>query len=119
MQYEVYRHNQASDEDFQYIDALFKRVLHEDKDLCNAAQKNLNAGVFVNGQMHPQLEMGPLYLHQLVKSLVVAHRSEEEKKKQEIWPARQQVSSSSITVEEMDFCSSLACTPEQKSVLAW
>lgn len=28
----------------------------EDKQLCNAAQRNLSAGVFVNGQLHPQAE---------------------------------------------------------------
>ncbi|KAJ5682107.1 uncharacterized protein N7477_002047 [Penicillium maclennaniae] len=62
MEYEVYRHNEASDYDFEYIDSFFKRVLDEDKYLCNAAQKNLNAGVFVNGQLHPRLESAPLFL---------------------------------------------------------
>ncbi|GAB1205015.1 hypothetical protein APSETT445_003681 [Aspergillus pseudonomiae] len=49
-------HNEASNEDFTYIDEFFKQVLREDKDLCNAAQKNLNAGVFVNGELHPRAE---------------------------------------------------------------
>ena len=56
MEYEVYRHNEASDEDFNYISEFFKQVLREDKDLCNAAQKNLNAGIFTNGQLHPENE---------------------------------------------------------------
>lgn len=56
MEYDVYRHNDASNEDFTYINEFFKQVLREDKDLCNAAQKNLNAGVFVNGELHPRAE---------------------------------------------------------------
>lgn len=56
MEYEVYRHNDASDEKFTYIDEMFKQVLKEDKDLCNAAQKNLNAGIFNNGELHPRVE---------------------------------------------------------------
>lgn len=56
MEYEVYRHQSASDEDFNDIDQIFKVVMGEDKELCNAAQLNLSAGVFVNGQLHPQAE---------------------------------------------------------------
>lgn len=56
MEYEVYRHNDASDETFEYINQIFKVVLREDKDLCNGAQKNLNAGIFTNGQLHPRVE---------------------------------------------------------------
>lgn len=56
MEYEVYRNETASDNDFHEIDQLFKVVMAEDKQLCNAAQRNLNAGVFVHGQLHPQAE---------------------------------------------------------------
>jgi hypothetical protein len=47
----------ASDEDFNNISDCFKHILKKDKDLCNAAQKNLNAGVSVNGELHPWVEM--------------------------------------------------------------
>ncbi|RFN53490.1 cytochrome p450 oxidoreductase [Fusarium flagelliforme] len=67
MEYEVYRHKDASDEDFKTIDEMFKRILAEDKWLCNNAQKNLNAGVFVNGEMHPKLEQGPLYFQHRIR----------------------------------------------------
>lgn len=53
MEYEVYRHKNATDEEFHKIDSFFKQVLKEDKDLCNAVQKNFSAGVFVNGKLHP------------------------------------------------------------------
>lgn len=56
MEYEVYRHQSASDEDFNEIDQLFKQVMGEDKVLCNAAQRNLNTGIFMSGQLHPQAE---------------------------------------------------------------
>ncbi|GFF68446.1 hypothetical protein IFM47457_02067 [Aspergillus lentulus] len=104
MEYEVYRHINASDEDFEYIDSFFKRVLDEDKHLCNAAQKNLNAGVFVNGQLHPDLESAPLFFQNTVRTLLRSHRDEERKMKREIWPARQH-SAGQATAEDIAFCS--------------
>lgn len=56
MQYEVYRNRKSSDEDFQEMDKFFKQVEHEDKNLCNAAQKNLNSGSYVVGELHPRNE---------------------------------------------------------------
>lgn len=53
MQYEVYRHKDASDEDFKGMDQFAKRVEAEDKALCDAAQKNLNAGFYTSGPLHP------------------------------------------------------------------
>jgi hypothetical protein len=49
----VYRNNSVSDEEFNNISDCFKYILKEDEDLCNAAQKNLNAVIFVNGELHP------------------------------------------------------------------
>lgn len=118
MEYEVYRHKEASDEEFEYIDSFFKRVLAEDKYLCNEAQKNLNAGVFVNGQLHPELESAPLFFQNTVRSLLLSHRREEQKEHREIWPARQH-SAGSSTAEDFDFCSGLACSAEGNSKLEW
>jgi hypothetical protein len=53
---EVYRHRDASDEEFNNLCEFYKQVLEEDKDLCNRAQENLNAGVFINGELHPEKE---------------------------------------------------------------
>lgn len=53
---EVYRHKDASDEEFTAINAFYKQVLQEDKELCDGAQRNLDAGVFVNGELHPDKE---------------------------------------------------------------
>lgn len=118
MEYEVFRHNEASDEDFEYIDSFFKRVLDEDKQLCNAAQKNLNAGVFVNGQLHPRLESAPLFFQNTVRTLLTNHRDEERKEKREIWPARQH-SAGQATEEDIVFCSGLACAADGSGELEW
>lgn len=53
---EVYRHKHASDEEFAAINAFYRQVLDEDKRLCDSAQRNLDAGVFVNGELHPDKE---------------------------------------------------------------
>ena len=47
---EVYRNNDATDEDFNIISDMYKRIMSEDKYLCINSQKNLTAGVFVNGE---------------------------------------------------------------------
>lgn len=56
MQYEVYRQNEATKSEFTSISDFFKQVMREDKALCTEAQKNLNAGVFLNGELHPRVE---------------------------------------------------------------
>jgi hypothetical protein len=99
MEYEVYRHKDASDKDFERIDSIFKRILSEDKWLCNNAQKNLNAGVFVNGEMHPRLESGPRFFQESVRKHLQTHRKQEEAAGKEIWPARQ-ISKQTCTRED-------------------
>ena len=56
IEYEVFRHNNAGDEEFEAINAFYRQVLDEDKDLCEAAQENLNAGIYTNGELHPDKE---------------------------------------------------------------
>lgn len=53
---EVYRHKNATDEEFDKINAFYHQVLAEDKDLCDGSQRNVNAGVYVNGEFHPEKE---------------------------------------------------------------
>ncbi|KAF1953106.1 ISP domain-containing protein [Byssothecium circinans] len=84
MEYDVFRHKDASNEDFTAMDEMFKQILDEDKWLCNNAQKNLNAGVFVNGEMHTRMEKGPLFFQNRVREMVRSHRELEEKEKREI-----------------------------------
>ncbi|KUL90969.1 hypothetical protein ZTR_00864 [Talaromyces verruculosus] len=53
---EVYRHKDSTDKEFDDIDAFYRQVLDEDKELCEGAQRNLGAVVFINGELHPNEE---------------------------------------------------------------
>lgn len=93
--------------------------MSEDKYLCNQAQKNLNAGVFVNGEMHPRLEKGPLHFQNNVRQEVVAHFKREKAARKEIYPARQTLpDDAKVAKEDIDFCTGLACG-EEKEELQW
>lgn len=107
MEYEVYRHKDASDKDFNSIWNTFKQVLTEDKDLCNAAQQNLNGGIFLNGELHPRVEKGPLFFQHLSRTLVMDHREKEEALGRHIWPARPQHGQTGQPRKDEDFCESL------------
>ncbi len=119
MQYEVYRHKDAPDSEFDEINQIYKRILSEDKWLCNETQKNLNAGTYINGQMHSKYESGPLYFQRLVRKMLTEHRKIEEKNKGELWPAAPSMAVSGGTDEDVAFCSSLSCEGPAKVALAW
>ncbi|KAF4549551.1 Hypothetical protein D9617_21g097720 [Elsinoe fawcettii] len=117
--YQVFRNKNSSDEDFQTVDAMYKRVMSEDKVLCNAAQKNLNAGIFINGEMHPKMEKGPLYFQSVTRKIVTEHHKREQIEKREIWPAQQQLpATAEVSKADVDFCSGLACSTNQEQ-LVW
>lgn len=121
MQYQVFRNKNSSDEQFELVNQIYKRIMSEDKYLCEYAQKNINAGVFVNGEMHPRLEKGPLYFQKLCRDTVTAHHEREKQVKKEIWPARQQLPNqpnSGVSKKDIDFCAGLACPATQEG-LAW
>lgn len=110
MRYEVYRNKNSSDADFELVNSMYKRIMSEDKYLCDLTQKNLNAGVFVNGELHPRMEKGPLYFQKVVRDLLTEHYRREQEAKQEIWPARQVLPrSNSVTQNDVSFCSNLSC----------
>lgn len=127
MQYEVYRHKDASDEVFKEIDSFFKQVENEDKQLCNGAQENLNSGVYVSGNLQPFDEKvcpyllvarrfslvtfckGVLHFQELVKTSLFKHREKEEAEGREIWPSTRKTMKSQSLDEEIDFCSKLEC----------
>lgn len=142
IEFEVYRHRDATDEQFKAMSTFYTTIMEEDKHLCNAAQSNLSAGVFVNGELHPDKEQvssnadtqmaehslisskGPLHFQQTVKDDVMGHRRKEmEGGGQEIWPARPKVTGEMETGklrEEEEFCSQLeASNCTSKSELAW
>ncbi|KAM0820333.1 putative Rieske [2Fe-2S] iron-sulfur domain-containing protein [Seiridium cardinale] len=120
---EVYRHKNATDEKFKALCDFYTQVLEEDKGLCEGAQKNLSAGVYVTGELHPDKEKGPLHFQESVRREVMEHRKKEEQEGREIWPAAQKVAgqmrTGKLTEEEM-FCSKLdAETCQASPQLAW
>ncbi|KAI1174708.1 hypothetical protein F4777DRAFT_589063 [Nemania sp. FL0916] len=120
MYYEVYRNTKSSDEDFEVINQMYKRIMSEDKYLCANVQKNMEAGVFVNGEMNPVMEQGPIYFQGLVRDLVTDHHQKEKKAGHEIWPARQKVpGDATATEQDLSFCSSVDCTSLKKEGLDW
>ncbi|KAE8419172.1 hypothetical protein BDV36DRAFT_308086 [Aspergillus pseudocaelatus] len=88
MRYEVYRNKNSSEEDFQLINGMYKRIMAEDKYLCTEAQKNIGRGVFVSGLLHPRMEKGPLYFQGVVRDLLYEHFDREKDAGKQIWPAQ-------------------------------
>lgn len=100
MRYEVYRNKYASDEDFNLISYMYKRIMSEDKYLCINSQKNLNAGVFVNGELHPEMEKGPLYFQKTVREVVMEHHKKEQTAGHEIWPAQRLPKNATVSQDD-------------------
>lgn len=90
MHYQIFRNKKSSEEDFQRIHQLYKQVVSEDKVLCELAQNNLNAGIFVNGEMHPRLEKGPLAFQEKQRKVIREHFQREQLLQKAIWPVKQQ-----------------------------
>ena len=56
IEYEAYWHKDDTDEEFNNINPTNKEVLERGKGLCEAAQKNLGAGIFIDAEFHTQNE---------------------------------------------------------------
>ncbi|KAF4464043.1 cytochrome P450 oxidoreductase [Fusarium albosuccineum] len=121
MRYEFFRNKHSSDEDFELISNMYKRIMSEDKYLCANAQKNVNAGVFVNGEMHPEMEQGPLFFQNNIRELLQEHHKKEQIADKEIWPARQtlpQTSPNPNVKADVNFCSAVDCCKNNKQPIA-
>ncbi|QLI74007.1 Carnitine monooxygenase oxygenase subunit [Metarhizium brunneum] len=121
MEYEVYRHDDATDAEFTEISDFFKTIMREDKNLCNGAQKNLNSGIFLHGELHPRVEKGPLFFQKLTRDLVTTHHEAEEAAGAEIRPAVPKHRVTATVQADMDLCSRLECESSRKAncELAW
>ncbi|KAJ9616571.1 hypothetical protein H2200_000290 [Cladophialophora chaetospira] len=107
LEYEVFRHKDATDAAFTEGYDFFKQVEIEDKELCNAAQKNLNTGIYAAGELEPHQEVGVLYAQKLIREAVMGHRKlEQQNGGHEIWPARLSKSQAGDN-EDMEFCEEL------------
>ena len=122
MQYQVFRNKHSSTEDFELVNQIYKRVMSEDKFLCYNAQKNINAGVFVNGEMHPRLEKGPLYFQKQVRDMVTGHHKREQAAGKQLFASMQPLPTSAMASQnEVDFCEGLSKSQcvSAPEVLAW
>ncbi|KAG8672521.1 hypothetical protein FPOAC2_05916 [Fusarium poae] len=120
MRYEFFRNKNSSDEDFTLITELYKRVMSEDKYLCANAQKNVNAGVFINGEMHPEMEQGPLFFQQNVRAALQEHHKKEQEAGKEIWPAQQEVPTTTINTKingQANYSSGIDLRPAKKAIV--
>jgi hypothetical protein len=119
MHYQIFRNRNSTEAEFQLIHQLYKKVVGEDKILCELAQKNLNAEIFVNGEMHPRLEKGPLFFQSVVRKVIREHWEKEKLAKREIWPARQRLpEAAGMSDEDALMCESLACRKDDAE-LVW
>ncbi|KAM3564071.1 hypothetical protein ARSEF4850_002010 [Beauveria asiatica] len=121
MEYEVYRSIDATETEFVDMSDFFKNIMMEDKELCNGAQRNLNGGIFLNGELHPRAEKGPLYFQMLTRNLVTKHYESEQAKGQEIWPAVPTHRVSDTIQKDIDLCNKLDCAANGSvnAELAW
>lgn len=123
MSYEVYRNRSSTDTEFHLIADMYERVMREDKVLCDAAQRNLDRGVFVNGQLHPKYEKAPLFFQNTVREVVTEHYERERREGKEIWPARRVMRENAVVSEkDEEVCmgiESMAGCGEGKEILAW
>ncbi|EXJ55212.1 hypothetical protein A1O7_08138 [Cladophialophora yegresii CBS 114405] len=114
-EYEVYRHKDATDAEFEEMDKFFKQVEGEDKELCNAVQVNLNLGSYSTGHLQPDSESGVLCFQQLVREAVTAHRKLEKQAGKEVWPTRPLTASAGES-DDIKFCQDVErCAALQES----
>lgn len=126
MAYEIYRNRNSSEANFKLISDMYARVMAEDKVLCDNAQKNLDRGVFVNGQLHPKFEKAPLFFQSTVRHVITEQYNREKAEGREIWPAKQKLpgdAQAQVTEKDESLCGDLCCKAQkdvmQKDVMAW
>ncbi|KAI4727230.1 ISP domain-containing protein [Aureobasidium sp. EXF-10728] len=109
MHYEIYRNTSPSSSpaDFSLISSMYARVMAEDKVLCQAAQKNLNIGVFESGVLHPRYEKAPLFFQQTVREIVGGHWRREKEEGREIWVVK--TGGGQEGREDMEVCEGIGC----------
>ena len=117
MAYEIYRNRNSSESDFRLISDMYARVMKEDKILCDNAQKNLDRGIFTNGQLHPKYEKAPLFFQSTIREVITEHYNREKSQGQEIWPARPQVPcDTQVTEKDEALCGDLCCRAPKEAL---
>ena len=119
MHYEIFRNKHSADSDFKLISEIYARVMSEDKAICQVQQANLNANVFINGELHPKWEKAPLFFQQSVREAVTEHYKREKEAGREIWPAMMQLpAGSDVSEMDLEICNAI-CSGGPKEGLVW
>ncbi|RMY19439.1 hypothetical protein D0867_04684 [Hortaea werneckii] len=119
MHYEVYKNKHSSDEDFRFIADMYRKVMGEDKVLCEGQMGNLKTGVFTSGELHPQWERGPLFFQHTIRKIVTEHFRREKELGREIFPAKRGLpKNEKVDEEDLEMCGGGSCPAEQEA-LAW
>lgn len=105
----------ATDKEFEEVDKFFKQVESEDKALCNTAQKNLNSGIYITGDLYSFNEKGVLYFPQYLKKILNTCYEKEEHEGYKIWPVQQRVIRNRLD-KEIKFYEGLACGADGKKI---
>lgn len=133
MHYQIFRHKAAKQELFDLVNTLYKQVMNEDKDLAVGVQKNMERGLFVNGEMHPRVESAALHLQAKFREAVKEHARVEREVGRVLWPAAaaatavggegEEMEKDVVSREDEEFCRGLSCAGGrpggQGGVLAW
>lgn len=119
MHYQIFRNKNSPKELFDLIDKLYEQVMREDKALAVNVQRNMERGMFVNGELHPRVEGAALHHMAKAREAVKTHAAKEKAAGRQIWPAAQAPNSDAVSKEDEEFCAGLACGPSNEGVLAW
>ncbi|CAG8418772.1 unnamed protein product [Penicillium salamii] len=108
VRYEIYRHKDTSDEDFEHTHEAYKLMVSEDEAVYSETQKNIGNRVSTEGELQPRNENSPIYFQSIVRDLVEQHEEIEKQSQGEVWPARQRLpQEAAVSKDDMDFCSKL------------
>lgn len=115
VEYEVYRHKNASDTEFKKTDDVFKRIFAENESIFSNAEKSITAAT--NASTRSRIEPVPLYFQSQVYESLEHHKDLEEAAGKPIRPA-QQVVTNSVTDQDSELCAGLTCGDDAKK-LEW
>jgi phenylpropionate dioxygenase-like ring-hydroxylating dioxygenase large terminal subunit len=89
-EYDVYRLTtpHATPEAHARMTAFYRKVVDEDFTLCEAVQKNIERGIFQNGQLHPFHEEGVMAFQNMVLDVLKEQVQLEKEAGRELWAAK-------------------------------
>ncbi len=77
MHYQIFHRKNCKPGLFEKFDALYRQTMSEGMGLARGVQKNMQRGLFINGQMHPRLESAVLHMQSGAREVLVEHAQQE------------------------------------------